>query len=198
MIIAHNGKTARVDPSAYVAPNAVLCGDVAVGPRARIMFGAQVIAEGGTIAVGAETIVMENAVLRATARHSLAIGENCVVGPNAHLVGCQVDNEVFIATGAAVFHAARLGRGSEVRINAVVHLRTQLPAGETVPIGWVAVGDPAQLFSPDQHHEIWEVQKPLDFPLTVYGINRAEADMIKITRRLSEWLGGHKDDREVG
>ncbi len=102
------------------------------------MFGAQVIAEGGAISIGRECIVMENAVLRSTARHSLAIGNNCLVGPNSHVVGCSVEDEVFIATGAAVFHAARLGKGSEVRINAVVHLNTHVAPGETVPIGWVA------------------------------------------------------------
>jgi len=197
MLIIHHGHRPNVDPSAYVAPNALLCGDVTVGPGTRIMFGAQVVAEGGTVAIGAETIVMENAVLRATPRHNLVVGNNCVVGPNAHLAGCHVDSEVFIATGAAVFHGARLGRGSEVRINAVVHLRTHVSAGETVPIGWVAVGNPAQLFPPDQHEKIWAVQKPLDFPMTVYGFERAEADMIKITGRMAAWLGSHKDDRET-
>jgi carbonic anhydrase/acetyltransferase-like protein (isoleucine patch superfamily) len=196
MIVTHNGKSPRVDSSAYVAPNAVLCGDVTIGPRSRIMFGAQVIAEGGSIAIGAECIVMENAVLRATPRHNLSLGDNCVVGPNAHVAGCIVEKEVFIATGASVFHAAHIGTGSEVRINAVVHLRTRLAAGATVPIGWVAVGDPAQLFPPDQHDKIWAVQKPLDFPKTVYGIERADADMIKITRKMAEWLGSHATDRE--
>lgn len=196
MIVTHGGKTPRVDPSAYVAPNAFLCGDVTIGPDARIMFGAQIIAEGGAIAIGTESIVMENAVLRATPRHSLTIGNNCVIGPNAHLAGCAIADEVFIATGVSVFHAARIEEGCEVRINAVVHLRTRLVEGATVPIGWVAVGDPAQLFPPDQHERIWEVQKPLDFPKTVYGIERAEADMVKITRQLSVWLGTHKTDRE--
>jgi len=195
MIVTHLGKTPRVDPTAYVAPNALLCGDVTVGPRTRILFGAQAVAEGGSIAIGRECVVMENAVLRATARHSLRIGNNCLVGPNAHVVGCTIEDEVFIATGASVFHAAQIGKGAEVRINAVVHLRTRLAAGATVPIGWVAVGDPAHILPPGKHDEIWAVQEPLDFPLTVYGIDRAEADMVKITRRLAEALAAHAEDR---
>ncbi len=194
MIITHRGKTPQIDPTAYVAPNAVLCGDVTVGPGCRIMFGAQMIAEGGSIAIGAECIIMENAVLRSTGLHSLRIGNNCLVGPNAHVVGCTVGDEVFIATGAAVFHAAQVGNGSEVRINAVVHLRTKLESGATVPIGWVAVGDPAQILPPDRHDAIWETQRPLDFPLTVYGIDRDEADMVKITRKLVGTLGSHNGD----
>jgi carbonic anhydrase/acetyltransferase-like protein (isoleucine patch superfamily) len=127
LLIEHDGASPRVDPTAWIAPNAVLCGDVSVGPGCRIMFGAQVIAEGGSITIGRECIVMENAVLRSSSRHSLRIGDNCLVGPNAHVVGCTIEDEVFIATGAAIFHSAHLGRGSEVRINGVVHIKTRLP-----------------------------------------------------------------------
>jgi carbonic anhydrase/acetyltransferase-like protein (isoleucine patch superfamily) len=101
---------------------------------------------------------------------------------------------VFIATGAAVFHSAHLGKGSEVRINGVVHLKTHLAAGATVPIAWVAVGNPAQVLPPSEHDRIWEIQKPLNFPLTVYGFERSDAMMEKITRRLSETLGSHASD----
>jgi carbonic anhydrase/acetyltransferase-like protein (isoleucine patch superfamily) len=124
----------------------------------------------------------------------LSIGNNCLVGPNAHVVGCTVEDDVFIATGAAVFHSARLGKGSEVRINGVVHLKTNLAPGETVPIGWVAVGDPARVLPPDEHDRIWEIQQPLNFPLAVYGFDRTEATMEKITRRLSEALRSHASD----
>jgi hypothetical protein len=57
-----------------------------------------------------------------------------------------------------------------------------------------AVGDPASVLSPDQHDEIWAIQKPLNFPLFVYGVDRAEADMVKITKRLAEALASHKHD----
>ena len=109
-------------------------------------------------------------------------------------MGCVVEDEVFIATGAAIFHGARLGKGSEVRIHGVVHLRSHLPAGEIVPIGWVAVGDPITILSSDRHEEIWAVQKPLNFPLVAYGLDRADADMVKITKRLSDALAAHKED----
>ena len=194
MLISPSGKQPFVDPTAWVAPNAVLCGDVTVGPGCRIMYGAQLIAESGSIRIGHECIVMENAVLRSSETHPLDMGNNCLVGPNAHVVGCTVEDEVFIATGAAVFHSACLGRGSEVRINGVVHLKTRLLPGATVPIGWVAVGDPAQILPPEQHERIWEIQEPLNFPLTVYGFERDAASMVKITRRLSEKLAAHRDD----
>lgn len=194
MLIRHDGVSPRVDPAAWVAPNAVVCGDVTLGPGCRIMYGAQVVAESGSISIGRECIVMENAVLRSSSRHPLDIGNNCLIGPNAHIVGCSVEDEVFIATGAAVFHSAILGKGSEVRVNGVVHLKTHLAAGETVPIGWIAVGNPAQVLPPGEHERIWQIQKPLDFPFTVYGLERSEATMVKITRRLSERLESHASD----
>jgi carbonic anhydrase/acetyltransferase-like protein (isoleucine patch superfamily) len=194
LLIKHDGAEPRVDPTAYVAPNAVVCGNVRVGPDCRIMYGAQVIAEGGSISIGRDCIIMENAVLRSSARHSLNVGNHCLVGPNAHVVGCTLEDNVFIATGAAVFHSARLGKGTEVRINGVVHLKSVLGENETVPIGWVAVGNPAQVLPPGEHDRIWEIQEPLDFPLTVYGFNRSEASMEQITRRLSDVLGSHASD----
>ena len=105
-----------------------------------------------------------------------------------------MDDEVFIATGAAVFHSALIGKGSEIRVNGVVHLKADLAAGKTVPIGWIAVGNPAQILPPSEHERIWEIQKPLDFPLTVYGFERSEATMKKITSGLSKSLVSHTSD----
>ena len=194
MLVSHNAKAPVIDPSAFIAPGATICGDVTIGAHCRVMHGACIIAEGGKIAMGEHGIVFENAVVRSNTGHDVTVGNFCLIGPNAHVVGCTVEDEVFIATGAAIFHGAHLGKGSQVRVHAVVHLKTRLDPGAVVPIGWVAVGDPARLFSPDRHEEIWEIQKPLNFPLTVYGIDRPEATMQKITQRLAEKLGAHIDD----
>jgi carbonic anhydrase/acetyltransferase-like protein (isoleucine patch superfamily) len=197
MILNHNGKLPRIDATAYVAPTATICGDVKVGANCRIMFGACVIAEGGSIELGTHCIVLENAVIRSTPRHSVRIGNHCLVGPNAHLAGCTLEDEVFIATGAAIFHAAILGKGSEVRVNGVVHLKTVLPRGATVPIGWVAVGDPVTIQPPNEHDKIWAIQEPLNFPLTVYGYAREDVTMVKITERMAEFLGAHVNDKKA-
>jgi hypothetical protein len=88
-----------------------------------------------------------------------------------------------------------LGRGSEVRVHATLHLRTRLEPGAMVPIGWVAVGDPARILPPDRHDEIREVQKPLNFPEWVYGFDRSTPDLMRrVTRRLSEALGAPAGD----
>lgn len=196
MLISHAGVSPRIDPSAWVAPDATVCGDVTIGPGARVLHGARLIGEaGGTIRLGRDCIVMEGAVLRASRAHPCTIGDHCLIGPNAHVVGATLEDQVFIATGAAVFHGAHLGQCAEVRVHAVVHLRTRLAAGATVPIGWVAVGDPAHILPPDQHEAIWAVQAPLEFPRFVYGVARdTPALMAEVTRRLSERLGEHAGD----
>ena len=197
MILSHNGKIPEVDRSAYIAPTASICGDVKIGSHSRIMHGASIIAEGGKIEMGSYCIVLENAVIRSTSLHSTFIGNYCLVGPNAHVVGCTIEDEVFVATGASIFHGAVIGARSEVRINGVVHLKTRLPEETTVPINWVAVGDPAAILPPNEHEKIWSIQEPLNFPLEVYGYDRSEASMVKIARRMSDLLGKHIDDKEV-
>ena len=164
------------------------------------MFGACVIAEGKQVSIGSNCIVMENAVIRSTTRQPTRIGSNCLVGPNSHLVGCTLEDCVFVATGASIFHGATLGYGSEVRINGVVHLRTNLAQGRVVPIGWVAVGNPARIMPPTEHDGIWAIQKPLNFSRYVYGVERTPEggnDMKEITRRRSEELASHRDDQPL-
>ena len=178
-----------IDPTATVAASAVVEGDVRIGPHSRILAGAVLSAGDGVLTLGAHVIVMEHAVLRASGRFPLTVGDHCLIGPHASISGATVADEVFIATGASVFPAARLGRGSEVRINAVVQLRTVVEPGTTVPIGWIAVGDPALIAPPERHEEIWEVQRGLDFPGFVFGVDRSRDDaMVQLTERYSRAL----------
>ena len=72
-----------------------------------------------------------------------------------------------------------------------------LAPGTVVPIGWIAAGDPAQLFSPDRHGELWEVQRELDFPGTVYGVERG-TPAAELMRRQREFYAAHREDRECG
>jgi len=195
VLIEHEGVGPRVAESAYVAPNAVLCGDVRVAEDARILFGAVLTAEGGGIEVGARSIVMENALVRGRGGHPARLGAHVLVGPHAHVNGATIEDEVFLATGVSVFPGASVGRGSEVRVGAVVHVNSTLAPRTTVPIGWVAAGDPAELFSPDRHEELWAVQEPMDFPGTVFGMSREEATMERVARRYSESFGRHRGDR---
>ncbi len=84
MLIAHNGKKPDIHSAAYIAPTATICGDVTIAPHCRVMHGVSIIAEGGQIKIGEYCIIFENAVVRSNAKHSAAIGNFCLIGPNAH------------------------------------------------------------------------------------------------------------------
>lgn len=179
-----NNPTPSIDPTAAIAPTAVLRGDVRIGPNVVVRDGAILVADGGTIALGDSTIVMEHAVIRSTAADNCTIGSHVMIGPHTHLTGCTVGDEVFIATGASVFNGATLRKWSEVRINGVVHIDTLLEEDTTVPIGWIAVGNPASIFPPERHDDIWAIQKDLNFPYRVFGEPRQSDTGVSLMRRM--------------
>lgn len=162
-----------------------------------MLFGAVLVAEGGPVEVGANCIVMENVVVRGTARHPTRVGDHVLIRPHANLTGCTVEDDVFIATGASIFNGARIGARSLVAINGVVHLKTFLPPDSRVPIGWTAAGDPVEILPPNEDERRKEITDQLDFPLTVFGVERApegETRIPEITRRYSRALGKHRED----
>ncbi|MER7246426.1 gamma carbonic anhydrase family protein [Kribbella sp. NPDC000426] len=196
MLLEHRGRRPVVPESAYVAPSAVLCGAVVLGEGSRVLHGAVLTAENGEVRLGENSVVMENALVRGRADHPALLGDGVLVGPHAHVNGATVENEVFIATGAALFPGSVAGTGAELRINSVLHVNSHLEAGTILPIGWIAAGNPAQLFSPDRHEELWQVQRELDFPGTVYGVPRG-TPLREIMARQSAFYGSHLEDRPI-
>jgi carbonic anhydrase/acetyltransferase-like protein (isoleucine patch superfamily) len=200
VLIEHDGGKPRVDSSAYVAPTAVLCGDVAVGPGSRVLFGAVLVADGGPVVIGESTIIMENAVVRGRPAYPVRIGDHVLVGPHAHINGAMIEDCAFIATGASVFPGAVIEARATVRINAVVHIKTRLPADRFVPIGWIALGDPLQILPPDAEPQITELLRQLDFASTVLGVQRKEglaSVMPAAMKGYSDWFGSHARDRPM-
>jgi carbonic anhydrase/acetyltransferase-like protein (isoleucine patch superfamily) len=196
MLLEHRGRVPHVPESAYVAPSAVLCGAVTLGERARVLHGAVLTAEDGEVRLGDDVVVMEHALVRGRAATPARIGDAVLIGPHAHVNGANVEDEVFVATGASLFPGSVAGARSELRINSVLHVNSRLEPDTVVPIGWIAAGDPARLFSPDRHDELWEVQRQLDFPGTVYGAAR-DTPMREIMARQVAWFGAHASDRRV-
>lgn len=192
----HRGREPQVDSTAWIAPTAVLCGDVRVGPQARVLWNAVVSGEDGTVTIGARCVVMEGALVRGRGDHPARVADDVLVGPHAHVNGAAVEEGAFIATGAALFPGAHVGRRAEVRINAVVQVNSTVAEEVVVPIGWVAVGDPAELFPPDRHEEIWAIQQKLDFPGTVYGLPRSASARERMTLQVA-WYGEHRNDEEL-
>ncbi|WP_460785201.1 gamma carbonic anhydrase family protein [Microbacterium tumbae] len=195
MLYEHLGARPRIHDTAVIAPTAVVSGDVEIGPDCQVLHGAVITAEGGPITLGENVIVMENAVVRASSANPVHIGGHVLIGPGATVSGATVGDEVFLATGTRVFNGARIGARAEVRINAVVHLRTVVPEDVVVPIGWVAVGDPVLVLPPNRHEEIAAAQRELDFPGYVFGVDRGTPDlMVQLTERYGRSLARHADD----
>ncbi|MET0838879.1 MAG: gamma carbonic anhydrase family protein [Marmoricola sp.] len=178
----------HIDPTAWVAPTAVVSGDVSLGAHSRVLSGAVVTGELGPVIIGSHVVVMEHALVRGRQQHPVRIGDAVLVGPHTHLNGTVVEDEVFIATGVSMFPGSKAGAGSELRINSVLHVSSELAPGTVLPIGWIAAGRPAELFPPDRHEELWAVQEPLDFPGAVYGVPRGTS-MREIMRRQCEAFG---------
>lgn len=196
MLIEHRGHVPEVPESAYVAPSATLCGDVVLGEGARVLHGAVLTSEDGEVRVGENTVVMEHALVRGRSGHPAVIGDAVMIGPHAHVNGAEVRDEAFVATGASLFPGAVVDLRAEVRINAVVQVNSRVEPGAVVPVGWIAVGDPARLLPPDRHEDIWAVQRELDFPGTVYGVPRG-TPMREIMARQSAFFGSHRRDTQA-
>lgn len=196
MLLEYDGKKPTIHNETYIAPNAVIRGDVTIEKGSCILFGAIITDEGGPVKIGKSCVVMEHAVVRGTPNHPTTIGDTVLIGPHSHLSGCLIENEVFIATGATIFNGVQIKYRSEVRINGIVHVNTVLAAESTVPIGWVAVGNPAKILPPDQHDQIWEVQKEQDFPGTVWRVDR-NIPKGERTRRYAKALQIHQNDHNI-
>lgn len=189
-LFEHDGKHPRIDPAAFVAPTATLIGEVSVGAGSSVLFGAVLAAETGPISIGRQCVIMENAVLRGVARHPLVIEDHVLVGPHAHLTGCRVQHEVFVATGACLFNGAVLEPKSTVKIRGIVHVRTRLPAGAVVPIGWIAVGDPAEILPPEAEPRLTTLLREMDFMGTVFG--QKERSIRRMAESYSGSLQGYR------
>ena len=192
------GAEPRIHPGAVVAPTAVISGDVTIGDGCQVLHGAVLTAEGSPIVIGEHVIVMENALIRASAVHPVRIGSHVLVGPMASISGATIDDDVYLATGSRVVNGARIGVGSLVRMGAVVHLKTTLPPGTVVPLGWVAIGDPMQLLPAAEAEAISAAREELDFPGFVFGLDRSAPDyMAKLTERYGAALARHAGDRRL-
>jgi carbonic anhydrase/acetyltransferase-like protein (isoleucine patch superfamily) len=197
VFVEHRLKSPQVSESAYIAPTAVLAGDVTVGPHSRVLFGAVITAEGGAVQIGANCVVMENTVIRGVPGQETRVGDDAVIGPHAHLTGCVIEGGSRIATGAVVFNGARIEAGAEVEFNAVVYVNTVVPSGVAVPMGWFAGGQPAELVAPGDWDRIRAIMGPLDYPGTVFGVGAREAPMPDVARRYARGLALHHNDHII-
>jgi carbonic anhydrase/acetyltransferase-like protein (isoleucine patch superfamily) len=145
IIKPYQGKTPRIDPTAFVAETAVIIGDVEIGPRANIWYGVVIRGDINHIRIGAETNIQENTVIhvdfndRGLGDCATIIGERVTVGHGAILHGCQIADDCLIGMGATVLSGAKIGAGSVVAAGALVR------EGQQIPERSLAMGMPAEV-----------------------------------------------------
>ena len=138
-IYALDSLVPQIHPDAYVHPDAVVIGDVRIGAQSSIWPGAVLRADFGQIIIGERTSIQDGTILHTTQEWSTVIGDDCVVGHNAHLEGCTVENRCLVGSGSVVLNRAIIGSGSLVGAMALV------PEGLHVPEDCLALGNPARL-----------------------------------------------------
>src|SRR5665213_3459635 len=136
------GKRPKVHPDAYIAPTAVLIGDVVVEAGASVWFGAVLRGDEAQIKVGQGANVQDNAVIHCAENLPTILEPNASVGHSAQLEGCIVEQGAVVGMGATMLQRSRLGAGSMLAAGAV------LAEGSEVPAGHMAAGVPATVRKP--------------------------------------------------
>jgi carbonic anhydrase/acetyltransferase-like protein (isoleucine patch superfamily) len=141
MIIPYGGKTPRIHPTAFVAPTAVLIGDVEVGAEASIWFGAVLRGDDPThgIRVGARTSIQDNCVLHVSARGPTVVGDDVTVGHGAVFESCTIENGALIGMNCVLLHGCVIGESALVAALSVV------PTDMHVPARTLVAGAPAKV-----------------------------------------------------
>ena len=200
MIFSSGTKKPKIHSSAYVAPTATVGGDVTIEAGCAILHGAVITAEGAPIAIGAGCVIMEQAVVKSSGGSALnfpvRIGESCIVGPHAYVVGATIAAGCFIAGGARIFNGAQIGERSSIALGAIVHISTVLEAGARVPMQHIAYGNPAQILPPDRAPEIHD---RLAFFETVFNLEAGDDVRAQAASAYARFLRKtHAQDALVG
>lgn len=138
-ILSFRGKTPRIHPTAFIAPTAVLIGDVEIGAESSVWFGAVLRGDHPDygIRVGARTSIQDNCVLHVSARGATIVGNDVTVGHGAVFESCEIRDRALIGMNCVLLHGSIIGEESLVAALSVV------PTGMTVPPRTLVAGAPA-------------------------------------------------------
>lgn len=137
MIVEYRGKRPRIGQRVFIAPTAVIIGDVDIGNDVSIWFGAVIRADEGRILIGDGSNVQDNAVLHTTPTHPTVLTARVTVGHGALLEGCFIEEGAVIGMGAVVLQEAVIGANSLIGAGSVV------TRGSNIPENTLAAGSPA-------------------------------------------------------
>jgi len=176
MVISYNGRQPRIGERAFIAPTAVVIGDVEIGTGASIWYGAVLRGDMELIRIGAGTSIQDNSTVHTDQGHPVVVGAGVTVGHNAVIHGCTIEDRCLIGIGALVLSGAVIGRGSVVAAGAVVK------EGQVVEPGMLMAGVPAAV-----KRSLTEEEQRL--------LHQAEATYAELTRAHRALIESHWRDR---
>ena len=148
MILSFGGKTPRDEGAVFVAANATVLGDVTLGKGTNIWYGAVLRGDEGTLVLGENCNVQDNAVLHCDPGGQVLLGKNVTVGHCALAHGCTVGDNTLIGMGAIVLNGAKIGSDCIVGAGALVTGKMDAPDGSMI------LGSPAKVLRPLKPEEI--------------------------------------------
>jgi gamma-carbonic anhydrase len=155
-----HGRSPKV-VDAYVAPTAILAGDVEMYVDSSVFFGCAVCAGDGRIAIGARTNVQDNCILATDAkRGDLVLGEGVTIGHNVQMGSGTIGDGALIGMGSRVGDNVRVEQGACIGAGAYVE------PGTVVPAGWIWAGRPARAFRELKPEERTEFARARDIYVT--------------------------------
>ena len=139
----------RLDPSAFVAPGAVVVGAVELGARSSVWFNTVVRGDSAEIRIGEDTNVQDNSTVHVDEGFPALVGRRVTVGHRAIVHGCVIEDDCLIGMGAVILTGARVGTGSLIGAASLVREHQVIPPGSLV------LGAPAKVIGPvaDAHRE---------------------------------------------
>jgi carbonic anhydrase/acetyltransferase-like protein (isoleucine patch superfamily) len=128
-IISYQGITPRIHPTAFLAPTAVVIGNVEIGPDSSIWFGAVLRGDNPdqVIQVGARSSIQDNCVLHISDRGPTIVGDDVTVGHGAVFESCRIERGSLIGMNAVLLHEAVIGEESIVGASSLVPERMLVP-----------------------------------------------------------------------
>ncbi|MEE4024715.1 gamma carbonic anhydrase family protein [Gordonia sp. PKS22-38] len=138
-IYALGDREPTIADDVYIHPDAVVIGDVVLAEGVSVWPTAVLRGDAGTITVGRRTNIQDGTIIHCTPMDATVIGEECVVGHNAHIEGATIGDHCLIASGSVVLNGSTIGRGAIVGAGAVV------PFKFDVPERTMALGVPAKV-----------------------------------------------------
>ncbi|MER3439047.1 MAG: gamma carbonic anhydrase family protein [Chloroflexota bacterium] len=176
-VLAVNGISPRIAPDVFLAPGAVIVGDVEIGPGSSVWFNAVIRGDVAPVRIGARTNIQDGAVIHLDPDAPCTIGDDVTVGHRAVVHGTTVGNGVIIGMGSVVLSRSRVGNGVIIAAGAVV------PEGMDIPDGALVAGVPAtikRMLDDERQHALIR-------SATGYVTNAARF-RATLDDRTSEWL----------